>query len=82
MTHRSQLSRWGNSLALRIPKAVVEEARLQEGDLLSLDVSSNGNIVVRPRRKKYRLQQLVSRITSKNRHGETDWGAPAGRESW
>jgi len=69
-------------LALRIPKAVVEEARLQEGDLLSLDVSSNGNIVVRPRRKKYRLQQLVSRITSKNRHGETDWGAPAGRESW
>ena len=69
-------------MALRIPKAVVEEARLQEGDLLSLDVSSNGNIVMRPRRKKYGLRQLVSRITSKNRHGETDWGAPAGRESW
>ena len=82
MAHSSQLSKWGNSLALRVPKAVIEEARLKEGDLLTLDVASNGSIVLRARRRKYELRRLVAGITPKNRHGETDWGKPIGRESW
>ena len=78
----TQLSRWGHSLAVRIPKAAVDNARLREGDQLSVTVEQQGVLVIRSTRRKYSLKQLVSGITSRNRHRETDWGGPAGKESW
>jgi antitoxin MazE len=78
----TQVSRWGNSLAVRIPRAIVKEARLADGDRLTLDLARDGSIVLRSSRRRYELRQLLSRITPQNRHRETDWGAPAGRESW
>src|SRR2546425_8422603 len=68
---KTQLSKWGHSLAVRIPKAVVESARLREGDPLTVE-SRNGAILIRPERR-YSLDDLVSKITAKNRHEETDW---------
>ena len=56
--------------------------RLSEGDRLSLEVDAGGGIVLRPTRRRYTLDQLTSRITAQNRHGETDWGAITGKESW
>jgi antitoxin MazE len=82
MPNETQISKWGNSMAVRIPLTLAREARLAEGDRLTLDLATDGSIVLRPARRKYELRQLVSRITTKNRHSETDWGAPAGRESW
>ena len=78
----TRLSRWGHSLAVRIPRAIVREARLADGDRLTLDLARDGSIVLRSSRRRYELRQLLSRITPRNRHRETDWGAPAGRESW
>jgi antitoxin MazE len=78
----TQLAKWGNSLAVRIPKAVADTAQLREGDPVKVGVSRKGVLVVRPTRRKYRLKALVSQITAKNRHVETDWGKPAGREVW
>lgn len=77
---KAHLAKWGNSLAVRIPKAVVESAKLRQGDSLAIE-SRNGAILIRPERR-YRLQDLVSRITDKNRHGETDWASPVGKEIW
>ena len=82
MPNDTQVSKWGNSLAVRIPRGIAKEARLAEGDRLTLNVATDGSIVLRSTRRKYELQQLVSRITAKNRHSETDWGEPAGQESW
>ncbi len=82
MPAASQLSKWGNSLAIRIPRTIAREARLEEGDRLSLELDAEGNIVLRSARRKYELHALVSRITARNRHRETDWGAPSGEESW
>jgi antitoxin MazE len=82
MPNETQVSKWGNSLAVRIPLALAREASLAEGDRLTLNVAADGSIVLRPARRKYELRQLVSRITTKNRHLEMDWGPPAGRESW
>jgi antitoxin MazE len=78
----TQVSKWGNSLAVRIPQNVAKEARLAEGDRVTLDLTTDGSIVVRSTRRKYDLRQLVSKITSKNRHSEIDWGPPVGKESW
>ena len=82
MPNDTQVSKWGNSLAVRIPLTLAREARLAEGDRLTLALATDGSIVLRPARRKYDLRQLVSRIITKNRHSETDWGPPTGRESW
>ena len=82
MPDDTQVAKWGNSLAVRIPKALAGKARLAEGDRLSLDLTEDGAIVLRSTRRRYTLRDLVSKITAKNLHAETDWGAPAGRESW
>jgi len=68
MANDTQVSKWGNSLAIRIPRGIAKEARLGEGDLLTLDVEADGSIILRSTRRKYELQHLVSRITKRNRH--------------
>ncbi len=77
---KTQLSKWGHSLAVRIPKAVVDRARLREGDPLSIE-SRKGAILIR-RERRYRLDVLISKITAKNRHAETEWASPVGNEIW
>ena len=77
----THLAKWGNSLALRIPKAVAEDAQLQEGDSVNVTVGGEG-LVIQLARRKYALGQLVSRITAKNRHEETNWSGPVGKETW
>ena len=78
----TQLSKWGHSLALRVPKAAVSSAGLKEGDKLSVTVDQDGALVIRAMRPKYDLEQLVAGITKKNRHAEVDWGKPVGKEVW
>ncbi|HEV2176174.1 MAG TPA: AbrB/MazE/SpoVT family DNA-binding domain-containing protein [Terriglobia bacterium] len=78
----TQLAKWGNSLALRIPKAVAQDAQLREGEPVTVTLARQGGLVIKSARRKYRLHQLVSRITAKNRHGETGWGKPEGKETW
>jgi antitoxin MazE len=79
---RSQLTRWGNSVAVRVPKRVLEDAKLAEGDTLELVVTKPGVISLRATEKKPTLKSLVSAITPENRHRETDWGGPIGNELW
>jgi antitoxin MazE len=81
MPTKTQVAKWGNSLGLRLPKSVALEAQLAEGDTVDVSVD-NGAIVIRPSRPRYTLDDLVARITSRNRHGESDWGSPLGHEVW
>ncbi|HYM08430.1 MAG TPA: AbrB/MazE/SpoVT family DNA-binding domain-containing protein [Terriglobales bacterium] len=80
-TIRAQLVKWGNSQAVRIPKTVVEQARLQEGDELKIQVLG-GRITIEPLSPKVTLQSLVAGITPKNRHPEQDWSKRVGKEVW
>ena len=82
MPNESTISKWGNSLAVRIPLAIARQAGLGEGDSVTLALDRNGGIVLRPVRRKYELSELVSGITPENRHRETGWGPPQGEESW
>lgn len=76
------VQQWGNSLALRIPKAFAHQTRIKKGSPVSLSVK-NGRMVMKPlTRRKYTLQELVSKITPQNCHPETDWGKPMGKEVW
>ena len=82
MRNETTVSKWGNSLAVRIPLAIAKQAGLNEGDCVVLALASDGGIVLRPTRRRYELSELVARITPRNRHRETDWGQPQGEESW
>lgn len=78
----TQLAKWGNSLAVRIPKQVAEQAHLREGDRLELNVTSDGTVVLKSAKPAYAIEHLVEGITLGNRHAETDWGQPMGKELW
>ena len=71
--------RWGNSLALRIPNAIVKDCGLAENTLVDISLRK-GEIVIRPMRKQYVLSELLAGITPGNIHGEADMGAPVGQE--
>jgi antitoxin MazE len=77
-----QVQRWGNSLALRIPKPFAAETHIRQGAVVDLAVEQ-GRLVMTPvREAAYSLEELLAGITEENLHGETDWGAPVGNEVW
>ncbi len=76
---RTKVQRWGNSLAVRIPKPVAQEAGITAESDLEMSVDG-GTLVLAPARPQYTLEELVKGITSKNRHEEIDFGPPFGRE--
>ena len=78
---KTKISKWGNSLALRIPKSVATEAQMSEGtpDLILQD----GRIVIKPvRTKQLKLHSLLEKVSPENLHGEISTGALRGREAW
>ena len=75
----AQIVKWGNSLAVRIPKPIAEQAGVGEGDPVVLE-AERGQIRLRRREKIPTLEELVSRITPENRHGETLVGREVGNE--
>ena len=79
---KTTAQKWGNSLAIRVPKSVALQVGLKEQDDLEIEVQ-DGNVVLKPHvRRVYRLEDLVKQITRKNEHGEIDTGIPVGRETW
>jgi antitoxin MazE len=80
---RNAVQKWGNSLAVRIPRHLARESHIGRGTRVELSVA-NGNLVLTPlsKRRSYSLASLVKRITRTNRHPEIDLGKPIGREIW
>jgi antitoxin MazE len=75
-----QFSRWGNSLAVRIPAAFAAQIAAVEGARADLSVE-DGRLVITPvGRPSYELADLLAGITDENRHGETGTGAAVGDE--
>lgn len=78
---KTQVQKWGNSLAVRIPKAFAEEIGLEAESEIELTLN-NGQLVIKLPDEEYTLEALVSQITEENRHNEVDWGDSAGSEAW
>lgn len=79
---RVQVQKWGNSLALRIPKSFASETDLSSGSAVDLTIE-DGRLVVTPLTKpRYTLDELLARVTPENRHDEIDTGASVGAEAW
>ena len=78
---QTAIAKWGNSLALRLPRNVAADLQLVEGSAVELQVRGKA-IIVTPARKKYELDDLLAQIKPEHRRSEPDWGGPVGEEIW
>lgn len=78
---RAQVVKWGNSLAVRVPKPIADEAKLKAGDSLEIDVDAAGAVQLHRVGRVPTLAKLVSQITPENRYGEIRTGGEVGRET-
>lgn len=75
------IQRWGNSLAIRIPKAFAAQAKLEDATQVDLVVRGD-SLVIKLARKEWKLAELIDGISDANIHKAVDWGEPAGKEVW
>ena len=83
---KTQIGKWGNSLAVRIPKALAEALKVSDGKQAEIKVE-NGTLVLRPivkpgRKPRYTLDELLRGMTKDNVPQEVDWGSSRGNEAW
>ena len=76
----AKIQKWGNSLGVRIPKALIKEAKLDENSEVEIQ-HKNGNIIIMPIQKKYLLSDLLKKITKTNLHEEDEF-VSEGSEVW
>jgi antitoxin MazE len=60
---QARIQKWGNSLAVRIPKTLATEAHLAQEAVVDLAVEKGKLIIAPIKRQKYKLEGLVSKIT-------------------
>lgn len=78
---KTKIAKWGNSLAVRVPRPFAEEIGLEEGREVDLSLV-DGKLVLSPSREEWSLDCLVAGITKNNVHSEIDIGPPMGKEIW
>jgi len=75
---QTHITKWGNSLGVRIPRFLAQSLGLKEGTSIDIQLEDD-HIVIR---KKHSLELLLSQITSENLHGEIETGGEVGKEVW
>jgi antitoxin MazE len=78
---RTRVQKWGNSLAVRIPKPFAEGAGLQPSSEVEVSLEK-GEVRLSPVRPRWKLRTLLAGVTKKNLHAEADSGHAVGREVW
>ena len=78
----TKITKWGNSLALRIPKSFALNANLKQNELVDLSIEKERIIITPIHEKEYSLKELLDKVTESNLHGEFDTGGPVGKEIW
>ena len=79
MGAKSHIAKWGDSLAVRIPKPIAEQWGVREGS--SIEITSRGDRVVM-RKRGYRLADMLAEMNADNLHAEQDAGPAQGIEAW
>ena len=78
---RIKIQKWGNSLALRIPKAFAFQSKIREDEFVDLSLVEDKIVIEPVKEKEYSLKELVSGINSTNLHREIETGKQVGNEN-
>jgi antitoxin MazE len=78
----TKVQKWGNSLAVRIPRSVAEDTHLSSGKTVNLAVHDGQIVIVPARQRRFKLNDLLDGITARNKHAEITTGNVVGQELW
>jgi antitoxin MazE len=77
-----RVQRWGNSLAVRIPKSFAADTRIRQGTEVELSIDQ-GRLIISPVPPgEIPLEELLEGVTPENLHGEFETGPAVGAEAW
>ncbi|MGI8915152.1 MAG: AbrB/MazE/SpoVT family DNA-binding domain-containing protein [Chloroflexota bacterium] len=77
----TRVQRWGNSLAVRIPKAFALEAGLGDNTRVALSLVNGTLLIVPIPITTYSLDTLLAGVTDQNVHAAVDSGPAVGEEA-
>ncbi len=80
MQMKTRVSKWGNSLGIRIPQVAAIEIGIEEGSEVEITIEENRLII--KKMPSYSLEELLSAIKKDNLHGEIHFGDRTGEEAW
>ncbi len=78
---QARIQKWGNSLAIRIPKPFALEIGLEQNSLVTVSIKE-GKLLLEPVKPTYSLEELLAEVTTDNLHHEVETGPAAGNEVW
>jgi antitoxin MazE len=73
------ISKWGNSLGLRLPRALIQQIGVSEGQLVSV-IAEGNRLIVEAAAPSYRLEEMLSNVTPEAMRAAFQWDADVGRE--
>jgi antitoxin MazE len=79
---RMKVQKWGNSLAIRIPRPFAEELGVDQGTEVEMSLEAERLVVQRPSQPSYTLADLLAKVSNDNIHAELPVEGPVGREVW
>lgn len=79
---RTRIQKWGNSLALRIPRPFAEETSLGQNSEVEVSLEEGRLVILPLKPTSLSLDDLLAQVTDDNLHAEVDIGEPVGREAW
>jgi len=79
---KTRVQKWGNSLALRIPKSFAAEVGLDPNSPVEMSLRNGKLIVVPSEKPRFTLRQLLAQVSEENFHHEVDTGPAVGGETW
>lgn len=76
-----KLTKWGNSLGIRLPQEIIKQLGWQEGVKVTLSMKDDC-VVLSATKPKYHLEDLLKNCQPEHQHEEIDWGEAVGEENW
>lgn len=73
-----KVQKWGNHLAIVIPSEFAMIHKIHEGSVIDLDSIEPP----KPKRRRYKMSELMAKFKPEHRHPEWDVGPPVGKEYW
>lgn len=76
------IQKWGNSQGIRLPKIILDDLNIHEGEEVEI-FTENNSIIIKPASKKRKsIQELFDDYNDDYVPEEIDWGKPVGGEVW
>jgi len=73
------LKKWGDSIGVTIPESFLKQLNLKEGNIIQIEATQE-SIIIKPKKNKYTLDELLEGMTPENFQGEIETGEQVGNE--